>query len=185
MFFIYLRDMVQLVMSPVHGWEDISYDNPDLRRLMTKGWLVWLLVASCTVVLRPAYMGNFEWFDAMARFLATFIKFFVTFYIGGFMFSAFMGVITQGAGVERLNNTLIVFSVGLLIMIDVIKNCLPVDISMINFFPLYVLYIMWRGERFVKVAAGRQLQYVALSFVSVILPPYLIQMMLNLLLPAY
>lgn len=170
-------------MSPVHGWEDISYDAPDSRRLVVSALIPWLILVSLSSMLPGVYSGTLTLLSALHSVIATFLMFFITYYLAVAAFSFYMPSLSGGSAREQNNNTLILFSVCLLALIEMIKNCLPVDLGMLNFFPLYVLYIMWRGARYLKVTRSNRLQYVCLAFLTILLPPYILKFIFSLILP--
>lgn len=170
-------------MSPRHGWEDISYDDCNLHKLMIGGLIPWLAIVSLTALLPLYYTDNLAVLPALYAVISTFLMFFVGYYLATAAFSFYMPSLTEGASIENHNNTLILYSIGLLATLEILKNTLPVDLAMLNFFPLYVLYIMWKGDLYLKVTALNQGRYVVLSLLSVIAPPYLMQHLFNLILP--
>lgn len=182
MFFYYLKLMIQLLLSPKHGWEDIAYDDPSLRKLMVSGFVPWLVIAAATALVPFVYRDDYNVLMMIIAVMIMFLKYFVTYFIAGFLFQMFIPYLSKGAYNEKNCNTLIMMSIGLLALIGIIKNCVPVDMPVVNFFPLYVLLIMWRGNRFVKVPKINGWRYTALCFMSALLPPYLLQGLFNLIL---
>lgn len=182
MFFYYLRLMLQLLLSPNHGWEDIAYDNPPLRRLMVSGFVPWLLLAAVSSLVSFFYSGDYNGLMMVIAVLVMFLKYFVTYFIAGFLFQMFIPFLSKGAYVENNCNTLVMMSISLLALIGIIRNCVPVDMPVVNFFPLYVLLIMWRGNRYVKVPRINGWRFTVLCFLSTLLPPFLLQTLFNLIL---
>lgn len=171
-------------MSPRNGWEDIAYDDPDIHKLIAGGLIPWLVLTAATSLIGFIYADSFALLPALHGVICTFLMFFIAYYFGVFMFSFYMPSITKGMAIEQHNNTLILFSIGLLATIEMMKNCLPVNLAMLNFFPLYVLFIMWRGARYLKVCRQYQMRYVILSALAVIIPPYLLKVLFSLILPS-
>lgn len=183
MFLRYIKESLQLIMSPAHGWEDISYDAPDARAMVTHALLPWLIVVALSSLLGCYFDGTLSLITGLHSVLSTFLMFFVTYYLGVAAFEFYMPSITSGHSIESNNSLLILFSISLLGLIEVLKNCMPVDMAMINFFPLYVLYIMWAGARYVKVNYNNRSNFATLSLFAVILPPYILQFLFSLILP--
>lgn len=174
--------MLQLALSPKHGWEDIAYDNPPLRPLIVSGFVPWLVVASVSALVPFFRTGDFNGFAMVVATLVMFLKYFVTYFFASFIFQFFMPALTKGVHHEQNSNILLINAIGLLAFISIIKNCVPVDMPVVNFFPLYVLLIMWRGNRYVKVPKTNGFKFAALCFAVTLLPPMLLQMLFNLLL---
>lgn len=183
MFLLYLRDMFQLLLSPTHGWEDISYDSADPRRLMMTGFLPWLLLAVATSFLQLIYDPTAQLLQAMMKAIVTFLEYFVTYFFAGFAFSVFMPKLTGRTGGEKRHHTFIMYSLGLLVLLAIAKHCLPMDLAILNFFPLYVILIMWRGARYAKVTDVAVLPFIGVTVFTIILPPILISLLFNLIIP--
>lgn len=184
MFWIFLRDSLQLIISPKNGWEDIAYDDSDVQRLITGGFIPWLVIASLVSLLGLYYTQSFSVLSVLHSLISTFLVFFIGYYISVALFSFYMPSLTHGDSIESHNNTFLLYNVALLATIGIIRDALPIDLAMLNFFPLYVLYIMWRGARYLKVSRLEQGRFILLSLIGVIVPPYLLQVLFSLILPS-
>ncbi len=183
MFFYYLRDALQLLLSPKRGWEDVSYDDFNMKSLLICGFIPWIAIVSCSELIRFAYLENCLWIPLIASVLCTFLKYFISYFIAGFAFSVYVPSITHGAGEEQIDNTVIIYGLGVLALLDLVKNCLPVDLAFLNFYPLYVLYILWRSERYIKVLPGERVGYVLLCLFGVVLQPIMYGILFSFIIP--
>lgn len=183
MFLLYLRDMFQLILSPTHGWEDISYDSAEPRRLMTTGFLPWLLLAAATSFLQLAYDPTARLLQAIMTAIVTFLQYFLTYFLAGFAFSVFMPKLSARTAGEKRYHTFIMYSLGLLVLLTLVKHCLPMDLAILNFFPLYVILIMWRGARYAKVTDVAVIPFIGLTVFTIIIPPILISLFFKLIIP--
>ncbi|MCM1483102.1 MAG: hypothetical protein NC043_02125 [Muribaculaceae bacterium] len=176
--------MLQLILSPTHGWEDISYDSAEPRKLMMQGFIPWLLIAAASSAIQLIYGNGAEVLSVILEATVTFLKYFVTYYIAGFAFAIFMPRFSAGSkSAEKHNHTFIIYSLGLMVLWSTVKHCLPIDMAILNFFPLYVILIMWRGVRYMRVASMAVIPFVGLTIFTIIIPPILIQLLFNLISP--
>lgn len=179
----YLKSCLQLILSPRHGWEDISYDNPGHKELFVSGFLPFILIVSLSPLIGCIYTGEFEWLYEVGAILKIFLKYFISYFIAGLIFTFYMPVVSQGACKEKQRSVFLMFSLGLLAILDLLHNCLPIDLAVLNFLPLYTLFIMWRGAPYMKVAKGRNASFVFLCFFAVIVAPYLLNLLFSVIMP--
>lgn len=182
-FLIFIRDSLQLILAPSNGWEDVAYDDLETRPLLLKAFIPWLVILSLSSLTVRFFNPEQTWLITCHTMIVMFLKYFITYFLAGFAMTIYMPVLTKNADRERLNNIFLIFSLGLLALIDLIANLIPIDLAVLNFFPLYVLYIMWKGARFLKVVPAHSGGFVILSLFAVIVPPYLLKMLFSIILP--
>ena len=183
MFALYLKDMLQLVLSPTHGWEDISYDRPEPRKLLLSGFIPWIILTAVTYLLQGIYDSTITPLNLVLGVIVTFVRYFITYFLAVFLFSLFMPRLSGFRTVEKHSQIFIMFSLGLLALMTLVKNCMPIDLAILNFFPLYIILIMWRGARYMKVTPPALTPFVALNVFTIIVPPMVLYMFFNLIIP--
>jgi hypothetical protein len=183
MFLLYLKDMLQLILSPAKGWEDISFDGADERGITRFGLCPFLLLTALTVPVQMLYHADLGWLTMLQQGIITFIKFLVTYYIGVFILSMYLPGLTSGEVTEKRVHTFCAYIVGIIAVIDILQNCIPTDIAVLYLLPVYVVFIIWRGVSYMTVEAAHDIRFVVMSSLSLILPAYLIQLLFNLVLP--
>lgn len=179
MFLYYLKLMVQLLMSPTNGWEDAAYDDPAGRRLLAGGFVPWLVLAALTALVPVAYGHSGGVLEMTVSVLGMFLKYFVSYFISLFAFQFFLPFLVREDVEERHISVFLMLGFGLLALVGMIKNCVPVDLPVLNFFPLYVLLIMWRGCRFLCVPQVNGFRFTMLCFFAVLLPPALLKLLFD------
>lgn len=169
----YLLCLLQLILSPGNGWIDISAEGRDPRRVATRGFYPLVAVVALSALARWWY-GDMEMFTAVVSVLVTFVKYFVTYFIAAFIFPLYSNAIIEGEYNETRTSTFILYTLGLLALINLLRNLLPIDVGIVSFLPFYVLLIMWKGKRYMAVKGGKTLRFIALSVACIMLPVYLI-----------
>lgn len=76
------------------------------------------------------------------------------------------------------------YSLGLLSLISLLVNCLPITTVVLFFLPIYVAIIMWKGTTYMEVAHGSEGQFMLVAIPGVIVPPYLIYFLFSLIIPS-
>lgn len=97
--------------------------------------------------------------------------------VGGFLSA-------DGDVSEQRNHTFVLYVLGLLELLMIVQNCVPVPMAIIFFLPVYVVIIMWKASRYLRIASGMTGRFVAGSVAGVLAPPYLLMLLMNIVLPS-
>ena len=116
--------------------------------------------------------------------ITTFVMFFIGYFISTFAISFFMAGVTDGDVSEQRNHTFVLYVLGLLELLMIVQNCVPVPMAIIFFLPVYVVIIMWKASRYLRIASGMTGRFVAGSVAGVLAPPYLLMLLMNIVLPS-
>jgi len=184
MFFRYLLNMLQLLLSPRRGWEDIAVcDSPDTD-ILRRGFIPLLIITSLTYLPGLWYHAGATLVGTIESMIACFVRFLVSYYIASFCFSLYVPSCTDGQLSVSKNHTLILYSLGLLCVFSILINLLPMVPDMLYLLPVYVLFVMWRAITYMEVVFTGVMRFMLLSLVAVVLPPFLLQYLFNLVIPA-
>ena len=72
----YLRDMVQLLLSPLKGWEDVETDSFEAKTLLLRGLLPFLAITALTVFVKAFYVADIHWIALIEQAIVCFMKFY-------------------------------------------------------------------------------------------------------------
>ncbi|MBO4954808.1 MAG: hypothetical protein J6C77_00200 [Muribaculaceae bacterium] len=183
-FLLYIRDMLQLMLSPKKGWEDVSADGFDPAVLFRTGFLPLVLLAAAAGMLQWAYHTDVSWWIWVERSLVDLLKLIATYYIASFVFTLYLPTCVDGGYNDTKCMTFITYGTGMIALITLIINCMPMTFSVLYMMPVYALYVLWRGLHYMSVSFNGVGTFIMLIIFSLILPAYLIQALFNLLLPA-
>jgi heme/copper-type cytochrome/quinol oxidase subunit 4 len=109
------------------------------------------------------------------------VQFFISYYIAQTIFSLTIEKYVENGSIDDNRVGLFIsIGLGLLAIIEVIKNVLPVELSLVQFLPIYVAIILWKGAAFLHVVDSKINYFVFLTIIAIIVPVYLLGL-LNLL----
>lgn len=186
MFFLnYLRDMLQLILSPVKGWEDVAIDDYDSRRLLLNGLIPLIAVAALTVPVKALYHTDASMVILLQQAIVCFLKYFASYFLTAFIFTLYLPTCIEGELSMKRCLTFSIYGIGLLALVNIIKNCIPVELAIAFVMPLYVLYILWRGLTYMSISFQGVGTFILLIIFGLIAPPYLLQYLFNFILPQY
>ncbi|MDE7412115.1 MAG: hypothetical protein K2M94_08770 [Paramuribaculum sp.] len=180
----YLKGILQLILSPRKGWEDISYDGFHARELFRKGFMPLVCFCSLSVFLRLFYHADASFAVVLEQAVVCVLKYLVAYYIAAFVFSVFMPVLSDNLPSLSKVHTFLIYSLGLMITLNIAMNCIPMDVALLYLLPLYFYFIMWRGIGFMAISFKGAFGFL-MCCGSILVPPIVIQFLFNLVIPAF
>jgi hypothetical protein len=180
----FLGLLIQLIISPAKGWEDIAAVGSEPRKICADGFYPLLGIAACSVFIQMLYPLSASLVAYIQQAIITFAKFFISYFLSSYIFSFSLKKIVDGADPnEKKYNTFIIYNISLLALITIIANSLPMEHPIVQFLPVYVLFVMWMGGRYLVIKSGCELKFIVLSAVAILLPPAILGYLFNLILP--
>lgn len=177
----FFRLLLQLILSPVQGWADIALAEVPTRRLLLHGLLPLLAVVALTSFLPGFYHpGQATWTALMQHAIVSFMKFFVSYFIAVFAFSWCLHRFSDAPS-EYRSQTFAIFNLAMLSLIDLVENCLPIELTVVNFLAIYVAIVMLRGTHYLAVREASTSRFMVFAIATVIAPPYLLGVLLELI----
>ncbi len=181
----FLKCMLQLVLSPRNGWEDISLDDDrrDYRTAASYYMFIGIVAASWLMqwAYHPAYFNAVKVTELV---IVTYAVFFVCYFVGTFVMSvALETLVKQGIEIdEHRTRTFTIYSLALLATVLLIGLLLPASTPVLWFLPLYVLVIMWKGARYLRIAKDKVNWFVIIALMGTLMPPMLLGLLFKSLL---
>ena len=179
----FLKYLLHLVLSPGKGWEDISHEGQGPKMIVNEGLYPLLGIASLSAFIVYFYNDEYGLAELLQHAIIIFVQYFISFFIASFLYSIYAVKYVDGAVNEKKNHTLISYSLALLSVITIIGNCLPMELSLVQFLPVYVALVIWKGCRYMAVKEEKTRQYMIFAVISIILPPILLGYLFNLIIP--
>lgn len=176
----YLKYLLQLTLSPAHGWEDIDAASRPVDDILRRGYYPLIGLASASVFMKMIFHQAVDFLPTLLQMIITFLVLFVSYHFGNFALSVFLEPLLQGKFDERRCQTFTLYILGLVAVITIILNCLPVTSLMLFFMPLYVVLVEWKGVAYLHVRPDRVVPFVVLAVCGVLAPPYILSFLFSL-----
>lgn len=177
----YLKNLLQLVLLPFRGWEDVSASMSDPELLLRKGYYPLLGFAALTEFVRMFYHGHGGFLTVLELAIALFGSFFVAFFLAKVILNHYLTPYIDGEVNQTKVATFIIYGLGLLLMIEIIDNLLPTSLTLIKFLPLFVALILYNGSGYLSVKQGCELRFLLVVTLGVIAVPLAIFYLLELI----
>ncbi len=178
-----LKYIVQLILSPSHGWEDIERENPSPEKLMRSGLLTLLGIAVCTEFLSLLNDRDASISATAIRAIADFGAYFVSVYIAKLIFDIYMKRIVGENYDNRRASVLAIMAVGLMIFFQIIDNILPWNLILLRFLPLYAVLVIYKSSSYMHVPTSDEMNFLILASTATIAVPMAIHYLFSVIIP--
>ena len=179
----FLTCLIQLITSPAKGWEDIAAVGEEPRKICSDGFYPLLGVTACSVFICRLYDADLGIATLIQGAIITFVKYFVSYFLASFLFAIFLGKVVDGEPNEKKYHTFALYNISLLALIKIISNCLPTELSIVQFLPLFTIVVMWMGRRYLAVREERSFTFIFIASVAILVMPYVLEILFNKVIP--
>ncbi|MCC8175711.1 MAG: hypothetical protein LUC85_04120 [Bacteroidales bacterium] len=171
----FLKNIFQLLISPANGWEDISAETKDPAAIASQGLYPLLGFAALTAFFQMLWISQLTVTGALQNAIIIFVQYFITFFLAQYALSLLLKpCISHGEVNEKKLAVFVSYSLALMALITIIENLLPMELLILQFLPIVVAVVIWKGARFMGVETAQVPRFTILSILLIIGPPLLL-----------
>lgn len=173
---IFIRNILQLLLAPAKGWEDVSGTMSTPSWLLTRYFYPLIALAGVSEFVRMLYDSGLAFSTALISCFVVCVSLFVTYFFALVVFRTYFDNVCEGAANERKYTTVIIYCLCLLSIFTVVCNV--INIKLLQYLlPLVVCMVFWKSNVYLRVRSDRDLVFLLMGFACIVLPPGLIQWM--------
>ncbi len=180
--FTYLKYLLQLFLAPEHGWEDLASENPEPRSLLTKGLIPLLVVAALSEAMAFVWIKHTSTETVILDAVLVFGAYFVSIFIAKLIIEGLMPRLCGVYPDKGRTEILIACALGMTVIFRIINNCLPGNIVMLQFFPLYTFLVLFKAAPYMDVPHKMEFYFMSLTGAATVILPMVIYYVLKLIL---
>ena len=168
----YLKNIFQLILSPTNGWHDIAGDETPVDTLTSRGLYPLMAIMLVTVFIRPLYgLGAFDLVVLLQTALIQFVAIFAALFIGKTVLTNMLPKYnSSGADDPVAAETVAVYTIGLIAIVQIFENLLPVDLTIMRFLPILVIIPLWKSAEYLEIETEHESMVMSTAAVALILP---------------
>lgn len=180
---IFFRNIFQLVLSPANGWKDISSEDTPVEVLMSKGLYPMMALMLVSVFLRPIYgVLRLDLVLLLQIALVQFVALFVSLFAGRSVMENYLPQYNStGEHDPFAAGTVAVYVTGLMTLIQIFENLLPVDLTVMQFLPAFAAVILWKSDKYLDISPNHEMTFMLIAIVALIMPVILINLVMSYL----
>jgi len=174
--------MIQILMAPKSGWEDVMTDDQSPRNVLLHGLSPLAVIAAVSVGLGIIYQHDARPEALLIEAIVTFARYFLTYFIAVALLTYALPHFTAGGNVEKRHiEILAAYCTGMMALIGILENVLPMEIPLLRFLPLYIVVVIIQSRWFLNIDEKCLFRYAACAVAGIILPVFIID---HILLPS-
>ncbi len=172
----FLKNMLQLILAPERGWEDVAAEDTDPDVIIRHRLWPFAAIAAISVFVQLFYHSDLSWVNLTMHAVVFFVSIFVTLHLATVLFKTYGGkYIMGGTPNPKKTATMIAYVLGLLCLVELFCNLLPIHLALYYLLPLILALILWKSEKYMSVKENRDFLFMVFGACSVILPAVAIQ----------
>lgn len=176
---LYIRQLIQLLLSPAKGWEDISEAAKTADEIQRRGFYPWIGITAASEFLRLIYNHKVSFVDVLQGAIAIGGALFISLYIA----RIFLDMILPQHVDRKVNlvkvNVFAIYLVGMVGLYHIISNAMPASMTFLNFLPVFSLLIVFKSTTFLGISEDKTMTFLWLSAVGVIVIPIAVAALLS------
>lgn len=178
----YLKYIIQLILSPKNGWEDLAVQQPPAKTMLSRGFYPLLAVSVLTELLGLVYHQ-----DSLLRVVVSafgdFGAYFLAVYLTRLVLSVWLPKLSKGEVDEGRIEMFSIMAVGLMVFFRIIDNVLPWSLMLLKFLPLYVVLVLSKSFAYLGVRRDCEMHFLLIASLVVVAAPlgfyYLVYMLIQ------
>ena len=167
----FIKNMVQLVLSPARGWEDVSASVAKPDTLFRKAYCPFIGFAALTEFVRLCYNGHGGALTVIELAIALFGSYFISYFVSRIILEHYIRPLVDGGVNTTKTGVFTIYGLGLLTLIEIIDNLLPTDLTLVKFLPVFVALILYKGAKYMSVKPDHELRFLCLAVAAVLVVP--------------
>lgn len=169
--FLFIRYLIQLLLSPSRGWEDISSAAQTCDVIKRNGFYPWLGFVAMSNFLQLIYSPTLTFFECLLGAIAVAGGLFISLYLGRlFLDFTLPEHVDAKLNITKIN-TFCIYMVALMGIYSVISNAMPANLTFLYFLPLLSVVIIFRATAYLGISHDRIAVFICLASVATIVVP--------------
>lgn len=175
----FIKNMLQLLLAPTRGWEDVDCDDTTPRRVLRRGLLPVVGAAALSVAFSAFYDLHPSAVGLLTKAVVVFARYMIAYYCGvAVLMYALPKLAIEGAVDRNRVELFCAYCTGIMAGIGILQNLLPMELTLLQFLPIYVVVVICMGRTFLDVDERNIFRFAAVAIIGLILPVYLIDKLL-------
>ena len=174
---------MQLMLSPSHAWEDISAEDASPEKLISTGLYPMMAIMLVTAIVNGVFaIGSFDIVRQLQIAIAQFIALFVALYVGRTVIETFLPRYNESGENDPVGATTVaVYATGIMTVIQIVENLIPVELIVIKFLPAFAALIVWKAQTYLDLVPERSGYFMVIAIGALIVPVLLVNLVMGLL----
>lgn len=177
----FIQRIIQLILSPARGWEDISAAVQRPEDIERNGFFPWIGIVAASEFLPLFYNPELSFFTALLSAIA----------VGGAMFaSLFLSKLFLDITIYRnvdanINavklHTFAIYLLAINGLFIIFDNAMPASMTFLHFLPLISILVIVKSATYLGIRSDNMMTFLGISIIALIIIPVLLTALLRII----
>lgn len=179
-----LRLMFKVMMNPIEGWKSVRRASLTPERAQQSCFYPLLAIMAVSKFAIIAYNPSVKLPDALVDAVCSFVSFFFGYFCLLIILKTVMPEETRHTFDSNFGKVFIIISLSTLCLFYTLADLLPMLWAILIFLPLWTIYIVCRGTKFLKLPQNKQISSTFILCLLIVGVPFVLSWLLGLVLPS-
>ncbi len=168
----FFKNIIQLIISPDNGWDDIKRTSVPARAVLGAIWSIG--IATLSPWIKLLYSSDISWLRLIQESIIIGVSYGLAYFLAGILMNTWIPMINGG---EDSKDRITIFNsyiISTLLVQVLITNVLPLSFAILSIWPIYVAVIIWRGMKYMEIEEKDAGKFITASIVALIGPAFLL-----------
>lgn len=171
---LYIKQLLQLLLSPARGWEDISETSVAPEILIRKGFYPLVVVTALSELFPLLYTLDLSVVAAIMHGIAVGCALIAGLYLSRMVLDMFLWRFVSGKVNTFKVSLFNTYLMGLNCFYVILNNIVPASLTILKIIPLLSVVIIIKAMPYLSISEDSKLSYISATAACVILIPVLI-----------
>lgn len=168
---LYIKQLLQLLLEPSHGWEDISEANRAAETIQRTGFFPWIGVTSLSCFARLIYEHDLTFIHVLQTAIAVAGAMFISLYVSRLLLDILLPKYVDAKMNISKINVFNLYMTGMMGLYLIVANLMPASLTFLKFLPLLSLLVIFKSTAFMGVRESDTTSFLFLTALNVIVIP--------------
>lgn len=169
-----------IMMNPVEGWKDLRRSGISVDRIGFGLFLPVSAAAALSDFCKLYYDSNISFLEILINAVLTFISFFIGYFIAVVASKILLPKETKNFLFTNFGKAMAMLSISTLALFHIADEILPIFEPIFYFLPLWTVYIIVKGMKFVKIRENRSSYTLGVMCVTIVGAPIFVEWVFSL-----
>lgn len=172
--------LFKIMISPVEGWKDLRRSGLTPDNVGFGLFLPLSILAALSDFITLIYDPHIGWINVIVNSLLTFISYFFGYFIAGFASKILLPKRMKEFLYTNFGKAFAMFSISTLALFHILLEILPIFEPIFYFLPLWTVYIIVKGMKFVKIQEDKSSYTLGVVCVTIVGAPIFVDWIFSL-----
>lgn len=177
----FFKHIIQLILSPTRGWEDISADTTTTAQLCHDGLYPLLGIMALSNFIQLFFVHDLTLVKTIEQAVIDFGCYFACYFLGVLIMEQLLPNLVSGELNRKKIEKVTIYAIALLSLVIILDNCMPTSFTVIHLLPIFVALIIYKSDRYLAIRSGEDVSFMVISIVALVIVPTGLRYVLSLL----